>query len=306
MHVGVSICIFSYNYEQFIAQAIDSVLSQQTTFPLEIIIGDDCSTDGTPAILKQYQQRYPDVIKLLLNDHNQGGTRNWVRTISQCQGKYIALLDGDDYFIDPLKLKKQFDMLENDSAANLVFSSVIERYENKDGYEEVVSFPKDSYAESDILRAGWFMRTGTLFFRNGVLPVQPPDWVYQYPYRYDTIIIAMLCHNSKALNCKTPMTVWRRHQAGLSYAITRNVLENYNTETSLYARINQWLGGQYSGDIAHYLKTLRTGVVFHALKKLQPGVFFKLGIRELIHIDYSFLFRLFDGVFRRMLRLRNE
>lgn len=109
----VSILTITYNHEQFIAQALDSFLVQKTNFNFEIIIGEDCSTDNTLKIIKQYQKKHPNLIKLLPSDKNLGIEANFFRTTKACSGKYIAICDGDDYWIDDNKLQLQVDFLEN-------------------------------------------------------------------------------------------------------------------------------------------------------------------------------------------------
>jgi glycosyltransferase involved in cell wall biosynthesis len=109
----VSIVMIAYNLEKYLDAAVESVLIQQTNFKVELIIGEDCSTDNTRAIALKYQQKYPHLIKVLLPKKNQGLTPNCVATHNACIGKYIALLDGDDYWTNPLKLQKQIDFLES-------------------------------------------------------------------------------------------------------------------------------------------------------------------------------------------------
>ena len=96
----VSICVITYNQEKYIAQAIDGVLMQQTDFPIELIIGEDCSPDNTRKICLDYKNKYPDKIKLLLPDKNKGSMRNFIDTMQAANGKYIALCEGDDYWTD--------------------------------------------------------------------------------------------------------------------------------------------------------------------------------------------------------------
>lgn len=111
----VSVCCTTYNHKEFIGQAIESFLLQETSFRYEIVIGDDCSTDGTTEILRSYKEKYPDKIKLILPEKNRGAHLNTINTLNACEGKYIALCDGDDYWTNPQKLQKQVDFLENNS-----------------------------------------------------------------------------------------------------------------------------------------------------------------------------------------------
>jgi len=108
----VSVAIIAYNLEKYIVECLESVLCQKTNFKVEIVIGEDCSTDNTLQILLNYQERFPNIIRVLVREKNLGLTPNSVDTQNNCKGKYIALLDGDDYWTDENKLQKQIDFLE--------------------------------------------------------------------------------------------------------------------------------------------------------------------------------------------------
>jgi glycosyltransferase involved in cell wall biosynthesis len=109
----VSVTMITYNHENFIKQAIEGVLLQQTNFKFVLIIGEDFSTDGTRNIVLDYQRRYKDKIILKLPQKNLGINVNSISNNLFCSGKYIAICEGDDYWTDPLKLQKQVDFLEN-------------------------------------------------------------------------------------------------------------------------------------------------------------------------------------------------
>jgi len=111
-NVMVSICCTTYNHEKFIAQTVESFLMQQTNFEFEIVISDDCSTDGTLKVLKTFEQKNPGKIKVLSAKKNMGAHPNMIKTADACKGKYIALCDGDDFWTDAGKLQKQVDFLE--------------------------------------------------------------------------------------------------------------------------------------------------------------------------------------------------
>ena len=109
----LSVAVPVYNHIQFIAKALDSILLQKTNFDFEIVIGDDFSTDNTSDILKTYKSKFPDKINLLLAVKNQGVCNNAAGIYKNCRGKYIAILEGDDFWTDENKLQKQIDFLEN-------------------------------------------------------------------------------------------------------------------------------------------------------------------------------------------------
>ena len=108
----LSVFLVTYNHEAFIAQAIEGILKQKTNFSYDIIIGEDCSTDNTRAIIRIFEQKYPNIIKPIYYEKNVGMIQNCVEVLKQCKGKYVAFLDGDDYWTDINKLQKQVDFLE--------------------------------------------------------------------------------------------------------------------------------------------------------------------------------------------------
>jgi glycosyltransferase involved in cell wall biosynthesis len=126
----VDIAIVTYNQEKFIAQAIESVLSQQTDFNYRLVIGDDCSGDSTTDICRKFVKEYPGRILLINSEKNTGLVLNYQRVFQACSAKYIAILEGDDYWIDPLKLQKQVDILEKDDNIGLVHTDFEKLLEN--------------------------------------------------------------------------------------------------------------------------------------------------------------------------------
>ena len=111
----VSVCCITYNHEPYIAEAIDGFLIQQTDFPFEIIVRDDCSTDNTASIIREYVEEYPDIIKPIFESENQysKGVRPMPVVFKQAVGEYFALCEGDDYWVDSLKLQRQVDGLKH-------------------------------------------------------------------------------------------------------------------------------------------------------------------------------------------------
>src|SRR5579864_5044611 len=105
----LSVMMITYNHERFIAQALDSILAQQVNFDYEIVVGEDCSADGTRAILMDFHRRYPSRIVPFLRDRNMGAMPNFESTLRACRGQYLALLEGDDYWTSPDKLQRQVD-----------------------------------------------------------------------------------------------------------------------------------------------------------------------------------------------------
>lgn len=117
--IKLSVTIISYNQEEFIKDTIDSVINQQISFPYEIIIGDDASSDNTPSILREYEKKYPNIVKPIYRQQNIGHTANYIETTKMCRGEYIAHLDGDDLML-PTKLQKQVDFLDSNPMYSMV------------------------------------------------------------------------------------------------------------------------------------------------------------------------------------------
>jgi len=104
--------MITYNQEKFVAQAIKSVMMQKTNFDFELIIGDDKSTDATTNIINDFVKRYPKKIKLLPSENNIGPIKNFLKTLQSCRGQYIAILEGDDYWLSKNKIQNQVDFLD--------------------------------------------------------------------------------------------------------------------------------------------------------------------------------------------------
>ena len=120
----LSVCLITYNHENYIRQAIEGVVCQKVNFDWELIIADDFSTDSTRTILKEYQEKYPNQIRLILQEKNVGPAQNWLDLMNTPKSKYIAYFEGDDYWINENKLQKQVDFLEQNPSFTLCHSNV--------------------------------------------------------------------------------------------------------------------------------------------------------------------------------------
>lgn len=116
----ISVIVCAYNQQDTIGRTLDSILMQKCHLPIEIVIGEDCSTDDTLAICKQYEKQYPDKIRILANKPNKGLVRNYFDCLRACRGKFIADCSGDDFWIDDQKLEQQSLILEQDENVGIV------------------------------------------------------------------------------------------------------------------------------------------------------------------------------------------
>lgn len=144
---------------------------QKSDFPIEIVIGDDCSNDKTRDILLEYQQKNPQLIRLLLREKNIGVVPNFADTISTCKGKYIALCEGDDYWTDPLKLQKQVDFLESHKECTSCFHDVLYQYDDGELKPSPYNHTsiKETYTIDDLLVKNVWTKTCSSVFHNGIV-----------------------------------------------------------------------------------------------------------------------------------------
>ena len=180
--ITVSIFLLTYNQERFIAQTVDSILMQITNFRYQLVIGEDCSTDNTRIICEKFAGQYPQKIKLLPSlSKNIGLIANYVRTIKECDGKYIAICDGDDYWIDELKLQKQVDILEANPDYSIVYTKVKKLYPSGVIKESIVKNRKQVTKFEDLVHDN-FIPSVSVLFRNKQNLMKLPDWIINFPY----------------------------------------------------------------------------------------------------------------------------
>lgn len=179
--ICVSIFMLAYNQEKYIAQAIEGVIMQEAKFRYQLVIGEDCSTDGTWEICKIYAQQYPEKIKLVLNERNLGLGANYVKIYKECIGKYVAICDGDDYWIDPLKLQKQVEFLESNPHYRIVYTNNRNLYPSGEikKYALKVSQKTTSF-EKLVLQN--YIPSVTVLFRKSPLPASMENWIKKLPF----------------------------------------------------------------------------------------------------------------------------
>lgn len=202
----VSVSTIVYNHERFLRQCIEGVLNQQTNFAFEYLIHDDCSTDGSADIIREYAAKYPDVIKPVFETENQyskgGPWGSAVWNYPRAKGKYIALCEGDDYWTDPLKLQKQVDFLES----HLEYSVCFCDYRNYNIYTNQYLEPEYTRLmrecgdaegmdlDIDTMFRRWVTMPLTILFRADALDF---NLVHQYKYYRDTHETYHLMKNGK-------------------------------------------------------------------------------------------------------------
>jgi glycosyltransferase involved in cell wall biosynthesis len=178
----VSVLMITYNQEQYLEQAVASVLAQRTEFAFEIVLGEDRSTDATRAIAFDLQERHPDRVRVLFSKANVGFQRNARRVLTACRGEYVAILEGDDYWSDPDKLQRQVDLLRSHPHVGVCMSrgdrmdaaGVRERFWDRGENDRLV-------AMAELVNSfGMLVPTASIVARAERLR-RLPDWVFEAP-----------------------------------------------------------------------------------------------------------------------------
>ncbi len=222
----VSICCITYNQAPYIRECLDGFIMQKCNFDFEILIHDDASTDGTQDIIKEYQQKHPNIIKPVFQTENQysKGQRgmNIKYNFPRAEGKYIALCEGDDYWIDPLKLQKQVDFLE----MHIDFSMTVGGYSNliDTTLENCISVHTPEMGINgyevtfEMFLLNWLTKTLTLMFRKSDLEKAFFD---NYKYTCDVHLIYHLLHRGKCMYLLENFGVYRVHDGGVHSGISQ-------------------------------------------------------------------------------------
>lgn len=214
----LSVFVVTYNQEQYIRQALDSILMQQVNFDYEIIIGEDCSTDATPAICDEYAAKCP-AIRVFHHQKNLGLIKNWEFVLNHCHGEYIAMIEGDDYWTDPHKLQTQVDFLDAHPDVALTFTSANVLYEGGDCRDEhLFDHLENRYYTLAEVYSKWSILSSTVVFRNcPAFPIVYPKEIYIN----DTFTFMCIMQYGSAYCFTDKWTIYRRHAANLSRVDTR-------------------------------------------------------------------------------------
>ena len=261
----VSIKTSTYNHGKFIAQAIESVLMQEVDFDYEIIIGEDCSSDNTRGIVIDYQKKYPDKIRLILNKNNMGMHYNFLQTLNACRGQYVAILDGDDYWTSPHKLQKQVNIMEAHPGCSICFHNIEVVYEDGKSAGPYFENTPPCYTIEDLLINNFIPSCSTVF-RNRLFDMYPSSFD-EIPFG-DWPLHVLNAKYGKICYIDEVMGVWRHHAGGfwtkggkpsIYHLISCNV---WNLK--FYEIINKHLEYQYDHIISQ-----RIAIHKEKLKKLQ-------------------------------------
>jgi glycosyltransferase involved in cell wall biosynthesis len=218
----VSVVTIAYNVSKYIAECIESVLNQKTDYTVELVIGEDCSTDNTREIVLEYQKKYPNVVKVVLNEKNIGLTPNCVSTHNACTGKYIALLDGDDYWTDTDKLQRQISFLEQNIDYSGSGTQATKIYDNGDKPQLFGATKDTTYGLNDMITHRKF-HTSSFVYRREIW--EETGGIPQNISSNERAIYPMVAIYGKIKYFKVSTCVYRLVGTGLNSRIDYKELE---------------------------------------------------------------------------------
>lgn len=263
----VSVMVLTYNHEDFIRKTLTSILEQKTDFDFEIIVGDDASTDGTANIIQEFYEKYPDKIVPFLHEKNLGGfgKANTLHSLERAKGTYIAPMDGDDYWTDPLKLQKQADLLDAEPDVVACFHNAEIVFEDGSFPNEFVNPPdqklittvEDLIGEDEV----WYMATSAVMFRHGIIR-EYPQWFHDSKSGDIPRYILLGKHGGTFKYINETMSVYRKNRNGMSFTDSYHDQEFLLNRIGMYEGINQELNRKYEKtlkkNIGRYYKMLIT------------------------------------------------
>jgi glycosyltransferase involved in cell wall biosynthesis len=215
VHPLVSVYTLAYRHEKFIAQTIEGVIAQKCDFPIELIIGEDCSPDRTREIVLDYQRRYSNLIRVLTSNVNVGGLANGARCRAACRGTFIAICEGDDFWHHPGKLQMQVDVMLSDPSITLChtdYDRLIGRRRKRNCHSKVdqryLADGPNAYAN---LLHHWSVMTATSMYRSDLLrrfersPFNNAEWPFG---DYNKALFAAA--NGRVVYLPVSTAVWRK------------------------------------------------------------------------------------------------
>ena len=271
--IKVSVCCITYNHEKFIRKALEGFISQKTTFPFEVLIHDDASTDNTQSIIKEYAEKYPEIIKPILQTENQrakGISVQKMYNYSRARGKYIALCEGDDYWSDSQKLQVQYDAMEenHDCALCVHQTNMIDEH----GMPMERWFPgfdlpggkitAEKYIHMEIGGEKWLFQTSSFFVKREVIE---SFLNYQHDYPCGDLPLVLLSlqfgdcwYISRAMSC------YRKHSGGILTMNSKSLDASIKYARKMIAghiKYNEYTNGKYREDFEHVIRSVEMNVL---------------------------------------------
>ena len=275
MTAEISVYIQTYNHAPYIEQAIEGVLAQQGSFELELVIADDCSTDGTRELLTAYRDRDPERIRLLLPERNLGSSEIFRRSVGELGGEFVAWLDGDDYWTDERKLDKQLEAMRRHPDWSACFHNAAIVQEGGDGPPRpYVLDLGESIGFADLLRSN--IVPSLSMMARGELVRELPDWVWESLWADWRAMLSIAMHGEIGYLPES-MGVYRSHGGGLSTGLSR--AGQLEEDLRFFASLEAVVDERYLPEIASSVRERRCQLVVERLEVPFSGVVAVLGPR---------------------------
>ncbi len=268
----VFILCLTYNHEKYIEDTLKGFIMQKTTFPYVALIIDDASTDNTVNIIKDYENKYPDIIKgvyLKENHYSKGKSKETYIRPWRDKSKYEALCEGDDYWIDPLKLQKQIDFLETNTDFTLCGTNGIVLWENASNSLEYFNniFSSQELFPNHII-GKWAFPTASLVFRNTIIE-NYPKWTSEI-YSGDLTLILIAMNKGRIYAFSDITCIYRRsliNKSSLSNiaSLQRNYVNKQHL--LLYQKYSSYVNGKFDYEINSIIKKLTRNIQFEEMKQ---------------------------------------
>jgi glycosyltransferase involved in cell wall biosynthesis len=278
----VSICSITYNHEKFIRECLDGFLMQETTFPVEVLIHDDASTDGTANIIREYEAKYPHIIKPIYqveNQYSKGFKVNTTFNFPRVKGKYVALCEGDDYWTASNKLQKQVDFMESNLTYSICFHNVESFYEDcsTSSHPMFIKPLKDTLTIRDLVTSNFIPTLSNLF--RAKLFNNFPEWFMCMPFGDWPLNILNAEHGNIGYIDQI-FGVYRIHNNGVWSKLSK--VDAYKKNIIVAEAINAHLNFKYTQEIEervaywHYQiasemsrEGLKDGIIKHLFESLR-------------------------------------
>lgn len=289
----ISVCVQTYNHANYIEKCLDSILDQEIPFSYEVLIGEDQSSDGTREICQKYAEAYPDKIRLFLHNRENNiaingrptGRFNWLYNLYSARGKYIALCEGDDYWIDSLKLQKQVDVLQKEKEVIACFTNArIEQDQEIRTYNETYRKPKlgdDYFSFNQIaLKGGGLFPTASFLFRNEIKGF--PDFMVQRQSG-DRALSLLLASAGKFKYLDEVTCVYRVHAGGLFSAGLKDKSRRtliYEDNIKLLKSFDRYSNGKFHSAISKAVSIQAKKILLGGNLKNHLGLFPELNLRD--------------------------
>ena len=210
--IKVSILVLTYNQAAYIDDALTGLVDQRTSFPYEIVVGDDCSTDATLARLDDWQRRYPQLVRVLKSPENRGLLPNFIRTFNSCRGEYIAICEGDDYWTNPHKLQVQADFLDSHPSFSTCIHRVVNYYEDNNTKSLSNGGQKAVNTIVDLAKSNFITNVSAMFRSTYVGKL--PQW-FESVGTYDYALHMLNAQHGDIYYMSKPMAIYRKHAGAI-------------------------------------------------------------------------------------------